>query len=257
MRKKVSKLFLVGTAILISSCIINFIPTMNLKSKEMNELAGKWIHVYYEKEESAAKDVFEYADSGTALIATKLGFESRPNVNVYIYDTQKKMQTKKYGYVALILDLDWYIGDNIGTDVILTSPANPGNVHDYNNNKYAVLHEIVHAYVSVLNEDIALWLTEGVALYLSNGEPFQKEYLETMGVPTYKEICSNNPITFSDCGGYTFAHIYIEYLEKTYGWDKVMQLIKTEDYQASFGKSQKEIYDEWAEYIMNYPDNNQ
>lgn len=66
-----------------------------------------------------------------------------------------------------MLNLNWYIGDNIGTDVILTSPANPGEVHDYDNNKYAVLHEIVHAYISVINKDIDLLLTEGVALYLS------------------------------------------------------------------------------------------
>ena len=74
--------------------------------------------------------------------------------------------------------LDWYIGDNIGTDVILISPANPGEMHIYDNNKYAVLHEIVHAYVSVLNEDIDLWLTEGCALYLTNGEPFYRDYRE-------------------------------------------------------------------------------
>ena len=60
---------------------------------------------------------------------------------------------KKYGFVAPLLGLDWYIGDNIGTDVILTSPANPGDVHTYDNNKHAVLHEIVHAYISVLNEN--------------------------------------------------------------------------------------------------------
>lgn len=38
--------------------------------------------------------------------------------------------------------------------MLLTSPANPGKVHDYDNNKYAVLHEIVHAYVSVMNGDL-------------------------------------------------------------------------------------------------------
>lgn len=52
-----------------------------------------------------------------------------------IYDHQSTMQKKKYGYIGPLLGLDWYIGDNIGTDVILTSPANPGKVHDYDNNK--------------------------------------------------------------------------------------------------------------------------
>lgn len=162
------------------------------------------------------------------------------------------MQKKKYGYIGPLLGLDWYIGDNIGTDVILTSPANPGKVHDYDNNKYAVLHEIVHAYISVKNPNIHLWLTEGMALYLSNGEEFYKEYLEEMKIPTYEDTCTRNPIRFSNCGGYTFANTYIEYLESTYGWSKVLELIETEKYEQVFGKSSEEIYDEWVLYLNNY-----
>ena len=232
--------------------IINFIPTWNLKTFNMQELSGSWINVYYETEQVAAEDVFAYADAETEAVAKALGFEEKPDVNVYIYDYQRTMQTKKYGFVAPMLGLDWYIGDNRGTEVLLTSPANPGKVHTYDNNKYAVLHEIVHAYVSVINKKIDLWLTEGMALYLSNGEPFYKEYLNYMNVPTYKNTISNNPLTFSNCGGYTFAHTYIEYLDKTYGWDKVLLLMETEDYKECFGKSQREIYDEWVNYIESY-----
>lgn len=69
----------------------------------------------------------------TGSIAQKLGFTEKQDINVYIYDHQNTMQTKKYGLIAPLLNLDWYIGDNRGTDVILTSPANPGEVHDYDN----------------------------------------------------------------------------------------------------------------------------
>ncbi len=253
MKKKFEKRIFIGVGILVVGMIVNFIPTFSLDAKEMNQFHGKWVNVYYETEKVAAKDVFDYADSKTEDIANQLGFSEKPDVNVYIYDNQETMQTKKYGYIAPLLGLDWYIGDNIGTNVILTSPANPGQMHTYDNNKYAVLHEIVHAYVSVINEDIDLWLTEGMALYLSNGEPFYKEYVESHLIPTYRDTCSNNPLTFSDCGGYIFAHTYIEYLDKAYGWDKVLQLIETENYEECFGKSQKEIYDEWVKYINNYP----
>ncbi len=253
MKKKFQKGIFIGVGILVVGMIVNFVPTFSFETKEMKQFYGKWVNVYYETEKVAAKDVFDYADSKTEDIAKQLGFSEKPDVNVYIYDNQEKMQTKKYGYVAPLLGFDWYIGDNKGTNVILTSPANPGKVHTYDNNKYAVLHEIVHAYVSVINEDIDLWLTEGMALYLSNGEPFYKEYVESHPIPTYRDTCSNNPLTFSDCGGYTFAHTYIEYLDKAYGWDKVLQLIETENYEECFGKSQKEIYDEWVKYINNYP----
>lgn len=250
--KKKLLIIIIGIGFLLVSMVINFIPTWNLKTKEMKVLSGDWINVYYETEEDAAKDVFTYANRETASIAEKLGFREKQNVNVYIYDDQKTMQTKKYGFIAPLLGLDWYIGDNIGTDVILTSPANPGKVHDYDNNKYAVLHEIVHAYVSVINGEIDLWLTEGMALYLSNGEPFYKENLDHFKIPTYPMTTSNNPLLFAKSGGYTFAHTYIEYLDQTYGWDQVLKLLETENYEACFGKSKKRIYKEWVHYIENY-----
>lgn len=122
----------------------------------------------------------------------------KQTVRVFIYDSQKTMQEKKYGLIGPMLGLDWYVGDNIGTDVILTSPANPGPAH------------------------------------------------------TYEDTLTRNPIRFSDCGGYTFAYTYIQYLEETYGWDKVLQIIETEDYEIVFDKTQKEIYVEWVKYIRNY-----
>lgn len=250
--KKCVLIILMGTGFLLAGILINFIPTWNLKTTDMNLLNGDWINVYYETEKDAAEDVFAYADAKTASIAKQLGFSEKQTVTVYIYDYQNTMQTKKHGYAAPLLGLDWYIGDNIGTDVILTSPANPGEVHSYDDNKYAVLHEIVHAYVSVMNKDVDLWLTEGMALYLSNGEPFYKEYLEYLTIPTYHDTRSNNPLTFSNSGGYTFAHIYIEYLDKTYGWDSVLRLIETGNYEECFDKSKKEVYEEWVHYINNY-----
>lgn len=252
MKKKLFRCIFIILGVLIIAAIVNFIPTLSLRTDGMTKLEGEWIDVYYETEADAAKDVFEYAERETATIAGRLGFSEAPDVNVYIYDFQSTMQTKKYGLIAPLLGLDWYIGDNIGTNVILTSPANPGKVHTYDNNKYAVLHEIVHAYVSVLNEDVDLWLTEGCALYLCNGEPFYRNYIEQLGIPTYKETCSNNPLTFADCGGYTYAHTYIEYIEVTYGWDAVLEIIKTTNYEEVFGKSRQDIYNEWVAYIKEY-----
>lgn len=252
-KKKIALRVIIGIVIFLAlAVLVNFIPVFSLKTADMKQFSGDWINVYYEKEEAAARDVFEYADGETKAVAEKLGFMEKQDINVYIYDNQATMQTKKYGLIAPLLGLDWYIGDNIGTNVILTSPANPGKVHDYDNNKYAVLHEIVHAYVSVINSNVELWLTEGTALYLSNGEPFERDILNYCNIPTYEQTCTGNPIEFSNCGGYTFAHTYIEYLEKTYGWNKVLELIKTQDYESCFGKSKKAIYDGWVEFITNY-----
>lgn len=249
--KRVLKVFICIVFILMIAVVINFIPTWNLKTKGMHKLEGDWITVYYETEEAAAKDVFELAENKAEELTKKLGFTDKQDVNIYIYDNQKTMQRKKYGVIAPMLGLDWYIGDNIGTNVILTSPANPGKVHNYDNNKYAVLHEMVHGYVSILNKKVQLWLTEGMALYLGNGEPFQRSYLASMKIPSYSDIQTKNPVRFSKMSGYTFAHTYIDYLEVTYGWEKVLEIIRTENYPKVLGKSEKEIYQEWVEYINN------
>ncbi|MDP4151983.1 MAG: hypothetical protein Q8865_00885 [Bacillota bacterium] len=162
------------------------------------------------------------------------------------------MQAKKYGYIAPLLGLDRYIGDNIGTRVILTSPANPRKIHTYDDNKEAVLHEMVHAYANILNPHIHLWLTEGMALYMSNGEPFYRSYLQDHILPSYSDLQTKNPIQFSGMGGYQLAPTYIQFINDDYGWNKVLQLIKTEDYQKTFGKSANKIYSEWIEYLKNY-----
>lgn len=254
MKKYKKALIIIGFILLFFAVLatINYVPAWKLETKNMTKLEGKWINVYYETEEAAAKDVFELADEQTEQIAKNLYFTEKQNVNIYIYDNQSTMQMKKYGLIGPILNLDWYIGDNIGTNVILTSPANHGPVHSYDNNKYAVLHEIVHAYISVKNPDVQLWLTEGTALYLTNGEPFSKELLNYIKVPSYADTKTRNPIRFSDCGGYSLAHTYIEYLDKTYGWDKVCELLVSEDYEKVLGESQEAIYNEWVNYITNY-----
>lgn len=251
-KKAILKISIAVLFVLAAPILINFIPTLNLKTAQMSVLEGKWVNVYYEKEKVAALDVFEYADSKTENIAKKLGFSEKQNVNIYIYDNQKTMQRKKYGFIGPMLASDWYIGDNIGTNVILTSPANHGKVHDYNTVKEAVLHEIVHAYISIKNPKINLWLTEGMALYLTNGRAFSKSYLDEMTIPSYEDINTRSPIHFEKCGGYTFANTYIEFLDKTYGWDKVLELIWTENYDNVLNKSSQEIYNEWVNYLKNY-----
>jgi len=214
--KKILKVILIILIILVVLFAASFIPTFWLKTSKMTLIEGKWVNVYYETEKDAAQVVFGLADSKAEEITKILGFTEKQPVNIYIYDNQYTMQTKKYGLIIPLLGLDWYIGDNKGTNVILTSPANPGRVHDYDNNKNACIHEMVHAYVSILNPKVKLWLTEGMALYLVNGYPFSKNILNSMSIPTYEDINTKNPIYFNDMGGYTFANTYIDMVGKKF-----------------------------------------
>jgi hypothetical protein len=251
--KKPFKIMVSVVLVLALGFLCSFIPTLSLKTSGMKELKGEYITVYYETEEVAAKDVFELANSESERISKTLGFDEPQNIRMYIYDNQNTFQTKKYGYIALLLNLDWYIGDNRGTNVLLTSPANPGKAHDYNDVKFASIHEMVHAYNSILNSNMSLWVNEGIALYLSNGNPPLDLYSTSYFVPDINQTRTSSPVEFANIGGYDFAHTYIEYLDDTFGWESVLVFAKTSDYMSAFEKSESEIYDGWVEFLKeNY-----
>lgn len=251
MMKKTWKAAAIGIGVLLMLAAINVVPALWRKTPGMNMLEGDWINVYYETEEAAAADTFELADRRAAELAALLGVESKPDVNIYIYDRQIKMQTKKYGLIAPLLGLDWYIGDNIGTDVILTSPANPGRVHNYENIKNAVLHEIVHAYNSTINPRMSYWVDNGLAGYLSGQIP-DAGFLRQHTVPTLRQTRVGGllaPVIFSNFGGYPFSYTYIEYLAGEYSWDAVSRFAGSGDYTACFGADEQEVYQNWTGYL--------
>ncbi len=252
MIRKFVKIGVVIICCVLLLALLSFVPTLWLKTSGMKEIKGRYVTVFYEKEEEAARDVFELTDAESERIAKSLGFDSPQGINIYIYDNQGTFQTKKYGLVALLLNLDWYIGDNRGTDVLLTSPANPGKAHNYDENKYASIHEMVHAYNSVLNAKIPLWFNEGLAGYLSKQLRWESLYDDTRNrIPTVKQMHTSNPVEFANMEGYSLSYTYIEYLDKVHGWDKVISFAKGLNYNAAFGLSEEEIYDGWIEFLKD------
>lgn len=105
--KKILKVAVGIILIMLLMVMINFYPTLNLNSSSMSIYSGEWIDVYYENEETAAADVFEYADGETKEIALKLGFKEKQDVRIFIYDSQKNMQEKN---MALLVQCSDWIG---------------------------------------------------------------------------------------------------------------------------------------------------
>lgn len=239
-----------GTLILLFA--LSFIPVFFLKTGGMGELMGPYITVYYEKEEAAARDVFGLAQEQSERIAKALGFEGPQDIRMYIYDRQGVFQAKKYGWIASLLNLKWYIGDNRGTNVLLTSPAYGGTTHGYDEIKQAAIHEMVHAYHSILNRRMPLWINEGLALYLTNGNPPENLYSTSYSVPSLAQTHTTSPVEFSNMGGYHFAYTYIQYLDKTFGWERVRTLAKTSDYKAAFGMDEADLYQGWIEFLKEH-----
>ena len=52
-------------------------------------------------------------------------------------------------------------------------------------------------------------------------------------------------MSFAISGGYQFSYTYVDYLIRTYGFDKTIKLVKTGSYENTFGKTEQEIYNDW------------
>jgi len=243
--------FAIVLAALCLLALVNFIPALSLKTPGMHVLSGDYVTVYYESESIAAEDVFSLAEARGGELADLLGLARSTPVEIYIYDQQSVMQTKKYGLIAPLLRLEWYIGDNIGTRVLLTSPANPGPVHNYENNRTAALHELVHAYNSLLNPRMTYWVDNGLAGYLSGQEP-SYPVAAYAPVPTLRQTRVSGPfapVTFAGFSGYEYSYTYIEYLTGLYGWDAVKAFAANGDHIAAFGADEQAIYDGWTAFV--------
>lgn len=139
---------------------------------------------------------------------------------------------------------DWAIGAAYQSDVLVTSPENPGSQHTYEDTLEVVLHEYVHTVVYQQNEMANIWLDEGIATYLAG----QESQLPPK-VPEYEAMQSEDQSTFLENDGYAFSYKYVEFLARTYSSEKIVKLIKTNDYEEVFGKTALEIYKEWLLYM--------
>lgn len=105
--------------------LINFWSIFFLHTPDMHVLTGQSTIVYFQTEVEAAEDVFQLAEHRAETLARLLGIQLLDPIEIFVYDDQAMMQSKKYGRIGSLLGLDWYIGDNRGDQVILTSPARP------------------------------------------------------------------------------------------------------------------------------------
>jgi hypothetical protein len=138
---------------------------------------------------------------------------------------------------------NWVVGWVNGTDVFFLDRKNyeKESCHKYSDEDYSLKlrHELVHAFFGILSQDThkPLWLSEGLSIYLSGQlhslekpNRFRKflGYYDKYGPGIYEE-----------------SGFAVEFLIKTYGKHKLLELIKSLrkiDSKKEFGSKFKEIY---------------
>ncbi len=174
--------------------------------------------------------------------------QSKAKSKVIVYKDIDTFQRKCYGlFISWILP-EWGAGASSKADVLMTSPEYANADHTYEDMLEIASHEYVHTLVWKIKAFADIWLDEGMAVYFSG----QKQAINAP-VPTFKEMQSQQINAFVDANGYLFSYYYIEYLLATYEDEQIIKLIKTDDYDACFGISKKDVYENWIDWLSEYP----
>lgn len=170
--------------------------------------------------------------------------DQRQKSIIVVYPDVEDFQRAYLGYFLSLAYGDWAAGAAYEDLVLSASPQNPGTQHTYEDILQILVHEYVHTLTFRINDMPNVWLDEGLATYLAG----QKSALPPTP-PGFEAFQKDDPGTFVDNDGYAFGYSYIAYLDAVYGNQKIIQLIRTNDYETTFGKSAFDVYSEWVRYL--------
>ena len=241
---------MVVISIIIALLILQTLPVFFMKPWGSKQIKNDIINLTYQKgDEEGANEVFKLLVEKSQVIYNKMEFEQITPIKVYVYKTQNQLAIREAGFITLAFAPSWHIGDSHNGNIMMVSPNTKVKGHTHESILTATLHELVHSIVFRINSDLSYFWDNGLATYLSNQKPTPEEY-KSFDIPTIEDMHTENGLKFGNMGGYAFSYLYIQYIDETYGWDKVIASAKGEgDYKDIFGKSEEEIYDDWCVYL--------
>lgn len=217
----------------------------------MQKMEGNYTNVYYDQyDKDGAEKIYIKLEKTVKSLREKLKHDFDKKTDIYVYSKQQDLHIRKFGYISLLFNVDWYIGDNRGDKVLIVSPYSFVESHDENSILSASTHELVHTINYLKNKKISYFLDNGIATYLSNQQP-QNDLLQYSKIPEIEFLDIKNQLKFGNSMGYQYSYTYVEFITKIYSWNHVVELIDDEDYEKTFGKSRKKIYEEWIIYLKN------
>lgn len=210
---------------------------------------------FYSKDQDkkCLEDLSKALEENYTRITNDLITKSIKNVDVYVYsdlDTYHKEINQP--------DAPTWVVGNAGPEPNTIKMANPLNVDgpSYSNFMKIIVHEFTHVVVSNINpnaSNIPIWLNEGIATYES--KQFSKadmtNYKDKLGKYPLKDL-ETDFLAFGNNNGYIISYCIVEYIIKTYGYDKLIDSIKTpSDMEKIFGVSKEDFQNSFIFYINN------
>lgn len=246
---KFRKIFIIISIILLLA-VVQTLPVFFMKPWGSETLSNDFIILNYQPgDEKGAKEVFELLKEKSESIYEKMNYVRKDPIKVYLYKTQFQLAIREAGLITIAFAPPWHIGDSHNGNIMMLSPCTQIKAHTHDSILTATLHELVHSIVFRINSDLSYFWDNGLATYLSEQIPNPADY-DLNKIPTIEDMHTENGLKFGQMGGYAYSYFYIEYLDKTYGWDNVVAYAKSDgDYEKVFHKSEEEIYNEWVQYL--------
>lgn len=234
---------LTSLAVLIAVAYLGLKKNIDLDDMEVFETPHFSIH-HEGLAPGTLNDIQDRMESKSQPLRDFFGLGEAAKGTIVVYSDIDRFQRAYLGLILSVVYGDWAAGGAYQHMVLLTSPEQPGSDQTYESMLDILLHEYVHTLVYSINDRADIWLDEGLATYLSGQED---ELPETL--PDFDAMESQSMGDFVDHNGYAVGRGYVEYLVETYGSDQVVQLVRTNDYEAQFGKSKRKVHDEWVESV--------
>jgi hypothetical protein len=213
----------------------------NIDTAGMQAFETDHFRVWYSALSEGTKgDVGRALEGAYPRISAFFGTEPAEKTTVILYPGVGDFQRAYLGHILSWFYGDWAAGAEFEGMVLAASPENPGGEHTYEDMLQILVHEYVHARIRRINEFPNVWLDEGLAVYLAEQESRLPDAL-----PAFDDFRKDDMGVFLDNDGYAVGCSYMAYLDETYGGAKILELIRTGDYEAVFGKSAFEVYSEW------------
>jgi len=202
------------------------------------------------KNRDIAAAVGNELESNYTRITNDLKIEPDNKVKVKIYPDLKTFHTAIGSPEAP----DWAIGLAKNGVVHMVSPDNPGPCHSYHSVIKAAAHEFTHIIIRRYNTgELPIWLNEGTASYegrnIENIDSVIQSDIEDDKIPSFTEL--ENRKEFAEKKGYEFSTTLVEFIISEYGYDKLIDLIKSPgDMEAILNLSKDELYLKWKDYLI-------
>jgi hypothetical protein len=249
MKKKPKTVWIIVLSIVLL-LVLQTLPVFFPRPLGSKVLEDERIRLYYVPgDEKGANEVFDLLNEKSDEIYKKMNFKNTEQIEVNLYPTQWQLAIREAGFATLIIAPPWYIGDSHNGNIMMVSPYTPVSAHNHDSILMATLHELVHSIVFHINPELSYFWDNGLATYLAGQTP-EEGSLRSMPVPSITDMHTDNGLVFGNMGGYAFSYDYIEFLEQTYGLDKVVDYASGNgDYVAVFGFTEEEIYQQWAQSL--------